>query len=62
MKAKYIAAKDNGTCFYLTDGKIYEIEDEMDIEGEKYYLLFDDDETDIDVSAYRAAAFEIVEK
>ena len=62
MKARYIADKDNGTALYLTDGKIYEIEDEIDIEGEKHYLLVDDDEEDIDVSCYLAAAFEIIEE
>jgi hypothetical protein len=62
MKAKYVAAKDEGTAFYLTDGKIYEIEGEIDIEGEKHYLLVDDDKEDIDASSYCAASFEVIEE
>jgi hypothetical protein len=57
-----MADRDDGTAFSLTDGKIYEIEGEIDIEGEKYYLLMDDDEEDKDPSSYSAAAFEVVEE
>jgi hypothetical protein len=57
-------SKDNGfpQCPYLTDGKTYEVEDTITIDGEQFYMIDDDEsETSGDAEPYLAELFEVVE-
>ncbi len=48
-------------CPYLTDGKEYDVEEVVEIDGEQYYMIVDDDPSSADdAEPYLAVLFEPV--
>ena len=64
MLVKYIAKNDIAECPYLTDGKEYEVDDIIEIDGEGTFYMIDDDDDDSEgcPEPYPSSLFEIVEQ
>jgi hypothetical protein len=65
MKVKYLAENCPGTCYDLTDGKIYEVEGEAELEDDvPHYFIYDDEpESELkDLYPYPKSYFEVVEQ
>lgn len=62
MDVVYRARLDSGVSPYLTDGKIYAVDSTVDIEGEQFYTI-DDDDKDWEgcFEPYSTSLFEVVE-
>lgn len=65
MKVRYKADNPKIETGYLADGKIYEVEDTEEMDGELYYFVLDEEPDDDglkDIYPYPAAVFEIIEE
>jgi hypothetical protein len=60
MKVAYNENNPLGTAPFLTHGKEYEIEDTIEIDGESFYMIDDDDpDTAGDAEPYRVELFAV---
>jgi hypothetical protein len=62
MKVKFFANRHSGRFPDLTDGKVYEAdEDTIEVNGETRYYVYDDDD-DEDPTPYPISVFDVVEE
>ena len=62
MKVIYHNNSTVNECPYLTDGKEYVVEDTIEIDGELFFMIDDDDDEWVsNFEPYRSSLFEIVE-